>query len=99
MLVPHEKIVHYLLDAAHPDGGSKAAFFLARGFSLKNPKALADALFEHIIANRVVNGRYGAQIAVGGPMDIPDGTSRNVLSVWLHQETGDGIFVTAYPQT
>ena len=101
-LVPHEKIVHYLLDLAHPDGGSKAKFFLAHGFRSDDPKALADALFEHIVANRVVSvrhGRYGAQIAVEGSKAMPDGTSRIVRSVWLHQETGDGIFVTAYPRT
>jgi len=32
-------------------------------------------------------------------MPMPDGTSRNVLSVLRHQETGDGVFVTAYPQS
>ena len=30
-------------------------------------------------------------------MVMPDGTTRPVLSVWLHQEAGDGVFVTADP--
>lgn len=101
-LVPHKKIVHYLLDLAHPDGGSKATFLIAPGFRPDDPKALADALLEQVTTNPVVSirhGRYGAQFTVEGRMPMPDGTSRNVLSVWLHQETGDGIFVTAYPQS
>lgn len=83
-LVPHEKIVLYLLDLAHPDGGSKAKFFIARGFCLDDPKALADALLDHVAVNLVVSvrhGRYGAQLAVEGPMTMPDGTSRNLLPV------------------
>lgn len=99
-LVPHEKIVHYLLDLQHPDGGSKAKFFLAQGFRPDDPKTLADALFEHIVENPVASvrhGRYGAQLAVRGLMTMPNGTRRTILSVWLLQETGDGIFITAYP--
>jgi hypothetical protein len=102
VLVPHEKIVHYLLDLAHPDGGSKATFFSAPGFRPDDPKALADALLERVATNPVVSirhGRSGAQLAVEGRMPMPDGTSRNVLSVLRHQETGDGVFVTAYPQS
>lgn len=99
-LIPHEKIVHYLLDLQHPDGGSKAKFFLAQGFRRENPKALADALFEHILDNPVASirhGRYGAQLAVEGLMTMPNGTRRVILSVWLMQDAGDGIFITAYP--
>lgn len=29
--VEHRKVIDYLLATAHPDGGSKARFFLARG--------------------------------------------------------------------
>ena len=93
-------ITHYLLDPDHPDGGSKARFFLAHGFRADAPMMLADSLFEHIATNPVTgirHGRWGAQLAVEGPMAMPDGSRRTILSVWLHQETGDGVLVTAYP--
>lgn len=32
-VVPERKITHYLLNPAHPAGGSKARFFLRHGFS------------------------------------------------------------------
>ncbi|WP_409565804.1 DUF6883 domain-containing protein [Methylobacterium sp. J-077] len=39
-----EKIVGYLLDPAHPKGGSKAKFLLHFGFSAAQPDILAEAL-------------------------------------------------------
>jgi hypothetical protein len=32
--VPERKITHYLLNPAHPAGGSKASFFLRFGFTI-----------------------------------------------------------------
>lgn len=100
VLIPQDKIIHYLLELTHPDGGSKARFFLGHGFRIEEPKTFADALFDHVSSHPVFSvrhTRWGAQIAVAGPMAMPDGTVRKILSVWLHQESGDGTFVTAYP--
>jgi hypothetical protein len=101
VLIPQAKIIHYLLNPAHPDGGSKARFFLGHGFSRDEPEAMAEALFRHVASQPVVTvrpGRWGAQIAVSGPMTMPDRSVHSVLSAWLHQESGDGAFVTAYPE-
>ncbi|WP_409566503.1 DUF6883 domain-containing protein [Methylobacterium sp. E-065] len=43
MLISREKIVHYLLDRAHPDGGPKTEFFITQGFRPDDPKPLAAA--------------------------------------------------------
>jgi hypothetical protein len=42
--VQREKVADYLLNAAHPDNGGKAAFFEALGFHPAEPERLAKAL-------------------------------------------------------
>src|SRR5439155_15608031 len=53
-MVPEQKVTRYLLDPAHPAGGSKAAFFLRFGFLASNWRRLADALLAHARNNEVV---------------------------------------------
>jgi len=43
-IVERGKIADYLLDAAHPDNGGKAAFFESLGFHRVEPEVLATAL-------------------------------------------------------
>jgi hypothetical protein len=45
--VQGEKIVDYLLDSTHPNGGSKAKYLLRFGFTAEEPQLLADALAIH----------------------------------------------------
>lgn len=52
--VPEKKITHYLLNPAHPAGGSKAAFFLRFGFTAPEWSQLAHALLRHAGENEVV---------------------------------------------
>jgi hypothetical protein len=40
--VEEKKIVDYLLKLAHPQGGSKAKFFLARGFAVAEWQTLRE---------------------------------------------------------
>ena len=42
--VQREKVADYLLNAAHPDNGGKAAFFEALGFHRAEPERVAKAL-------------------------------------------------------
>ncbi len=53
-IVPEQKITHYLLNPAHPAGGSKAAFFLRHGFTRAQWPRLAEALLRHGQENEVV---------------------------------------------
>ena len=43
-VVEREKIVDYLLKAAHPDNSGKARFFESLGFSIDEPERLMAAL-------------------------------------------------------
>lgn len=99
--VPERKITHYLLNPAHPAGGSKAVFFLRFGFTAIQWKRLADALLEHARVHEVAameNSRYGNRYVVDGPLAAPDGTRLNVRSAWFI-DTGSEIprLVTAHP--
>lgn len=102
--IDQPKIVAYLLNASHPKGGPKARFFLACGFSREDPEQLANALFAHLSAattsviGRKHPGGFGLTQIARGPMAMPNGTSRDVCSIWLTRLDGETIsFVTAYP--
>ncbi len=47
--IPKEKISDYLLCLEHPEGGSKARFFLSRGFSYEDWTELAEALRQQAV--------------------------------------------------
>jgi len=52
--VPERKITHYLLNPAHPAGGSKAAFFMRFGFVAQRWDILAEALLQHARDHEVI---------------------------------------------
>lgn len=99
--IPERKITHYLLNPAHPAGGSKAAFFLQFGFTAGDWQELAGALFRHAQDNEVTETEgtpYGIRYLVEGPMAAPDGTSLNIRSAWYIDPGSDAPrFVTAHP--
>jgi len=100
-VVPEQKITRYLLNPAHPVGGSKALFFLRFGFSVSNWQVLAQTLLDHARANDVVESeqtKYGVSYVVDGPLTAPDGTVLNVRSAWYIDSAGGPTrFVTAHP--
>ncbi|MBE7244628.1 MAG: hypothetical protein INR63_06735 [Actinomycetospora chiangmaiensis] len=99
--IPDAKIGGYLLDLGHAEGGPKAAFFLARGFTREDPRAFIAALLDHGCSgyfSRVVENKFVIKHIHEGPMQMPDGSKHQVRSVW--KLIDDGIFkalVTAYP--
>jgi hypothetical protein len=101
--VPERKVTHYLLNPAHPAGGSKAAFFLRFGFTVAEWQRLAEALLRHARENEVVeteNTRHGIRYVVDGPLIAPDGKNLNVRCAWYIHPGGDAPrFVTAHPLT
>jgi hypothetical protein len=65
--VPERKVTHYLLNPAHPAGGSKASFFLRFGFTVADWQRLAEALIRHASENEVVEmkeTRHGILLGV-----------------------------------
>ena len=99
--VPERKVTHYLLNPAHPAGGSKAAFFLRFGFTVAEWQRLAEALLQHAREHAVVETEetpHGIRYMVDGGLVAPDGTRLNVRSAWYINPGGDAPrFVSAYP--
>lgn len=99
--VPERKVTHYLLNPAHPAGGSKASFFLRFGFTAIDWQKLADALLRLARENEVTETEltpHGRRYVVDGRLTAPDGTSLNVRSAWYIDVVGGAPrFVTAHP--
>lgn len=99
--IPSAKITEYLLNPDHPEGASKARFFLARGFSRDRPQELSDAL-----ARQAQLGWPGETLKVVsavkhrivGPILCPDGSAPEILTVWQAADDSDtAMLVTARP--
>jgi hypothetical protein len=95
------KISGYLLDASHPDGGPKAAFFLRAGFKLSEPERLAAALRTHALTAAVTatsTTAHGVKFILRGKLATPSGRTPVVQSVWI-VDVGQDVprLVTAYP--
>jgi len=99
--VPERKVTHYLLNPAHPAGGSKATFFLRFGFTVAEWQRLAEALLRHARENEVAameQTAHGHRYVVDGPLTAPDGSRLNVRSAWyINPDGGVPRFVTAHP--
>lgn len=95
------KITDYLLDLRHPEGGGKAKFFMAHGFTAEEPGPLAAALHAHAELNGVdelVHGPHGTKSIVRCSIPTPDGRNPCILVVWIREHGRDTQrMVTAYP--
>lgn len=84
-VVEQNKIVAYLLNAEHPEGGPKARFFLGHG---ARPEAWAvfwAVLLEHARTNPLANVRtspYGSLYQIDCFVTLPDGASCCIRTVW-----------------
>jgi hypothetical protein len=100
-VVEREKITEYLLNAAHPDNGGKAAFFLSLGFDRIDWETLADALRRLALVADVasrVESRHGQKYIVDGSMETPSNRSPGVRTGWIIDRGLDTPrLVTAYP--
>ena len=100
-IIRGEKLEKYLLNTSHPDGASKARFFMQRGFSTESPVDLKTALLEHAMQGELVEeipNQFGTKYVLKGFLQCPDGTSPLVRSIWII-ENGKNIpeLITAYP--
>jgi hypothetical protein len=99
--VAERKVTHYLLNPAHPAGGSKAAFFLRHGFTVTQWTVLREALLRHALENEVVTTEqttHGVRYVVDGLLTAPDGTRLNLRTAWYIDPDSDAPrFVTAHP--
>lgn len=99
--VDQAKVVEYLLSSSHPDGKSKAQFFLRFGFRSEEWRVLAEALRGVGVSNPVgaeVKSQYGMRYTVDGPLRCPDGRTPKVRTVWISKSGSPGPrLITAYP--
>lgn len=99
--VDQAKVVDYLLSPDHPDGRSKAAFFLGFGFDDAKWEALAAALRAHGANHEVTDTKasdHGALYCVDGRLTTPDGRNPLARTVWLIEKTSSAPrLITAYP--
>lgn len=83
--VEEQKICGYLLNLAHPQGGSKAKFFKARGFTAEAWTSMRDALIKHGTTNtvvRVLPTEFGTRYTVECTCTTPDALNPCIRSVW-----------------
>ena len=102
-VVDRDKVLDYLLNAAHPDNGGKALFFESLGFSRDTPEDLMQALRDVAETGELVTTAE----SVHGEKHVVDGwlfghseerPHRPVRTVWIVDRGGDTPrLVTAYP--
>jgi len=98
--VERSEVVEYLLSASHPDGHSKAAFFMRFGFRVEAWQLLAEALRAtgtSYPVTSVVEGARGKRYTVDGPIQAPDGRAPTIRTVWIVADGAPPRLITAYP--
>jgi hypothetical protein len=99
--VDERKIVDYLLSTAHPDGQTKARFFIGLGFDPMDWQQLAEALRAVGTSNDVsasVQSAHGIRYVVDGVLNTPSKRSQRVRTVWILEASSAGPrLITAYP--
>lgn len=101
-VVEREKIEDYLLNAAHPDNGGKAAFFEGLGFRRDKWETLAKALQAVAAQTEVTHSMdspHGRKYVIVGRLESPGGKAATVRTIWI-VDTGLDVarLVTAYPR-
>lgn len=100
-VIESRKIVDYLLNAAHPDNGGKAAFFESVGFALSRPELLIEALravAQGEVGSKITSG-HGDKYVIDGTLTSAGGRIGPVRTVWIiDRGTTTPRFVTAYPR-
>jgi hypothetical protein len=100
VIIEHRKITRYLLNLEHEDGGPKARFFLAHGFTRCGWRRLSSALRQHALFGvlSVEPVIYGVKYEIIGPFPMPDGVIRELRSVWMIDVGASSPrLITAYP--
>lgn len=99
--VDRAKITEYLLSETHPDGRSKAAYFMRFGFSAGQWEVFSEALRNHAARHAVVKAvesSHGVRYTVEGAIETPDGRNPRIRTVWVVVRGNPGPrLITAYP--
>ena len=97
--VEERRIREYLLNLAHTDGGPKARFFIARGFTVGAWDVLQASLIIQGQTNAVtrsVDTEWGTRYTVECNCPTPDERNPCIRTVW-QMEDGEPRLLTAIP--
>jgi hypothetical protein len=99
-VVTREKVHDYLLNAEHPDGGSKAIWFGSLGYERENWQVLADDLLK--IARTcddftTETSPFGVKYKCRGEIGQPGHRPGRIFAVWIVEPGEPPRLVTAYP--
>jgi hypothetical protein len=98
-----DKIADYLLNAAHPDNGGKAAFFEKLGVHRSEPETLAKALQKLASQAEITESAaspHGEKYVIVGQVEAPTGKAANVQTAkafGVNKGWDVARLVTAYP--
>jgi hypothetical protein len=99
--VEEKKILRYLLNLEHAEGGPKAKFFRARGFTEADWEGLAKALCHHAQHNAVSEKKvteFATSYILDCHLPTPDRTNPCIRTVWeIRPEVRRPRLITAYP--
>jgi len=102
LIVEESKVTDYLLNLDHPEGTSKAKFFLNRGFTPLLWQEMASALRWHGRLQSVTETsttRFGRKFTVECQIETPDGKNPCILTAWIVEGTRPPRLVTAHPNS
>jgi hypothetical protein len=80
------KLRDYALNPEHDSGRYKAEFFVQMGYAATNWQQLEHDIREQHLSQSVERGRsspYGLKYTITAPLRRPNGTTRQVTTVWL----------------
>lgn len=96
------KIVDYLLNVDHSEGGSKAKLLISLGYSIANWRRLEEDLRQMHLVEDVVSVRstaWGPRYEIVGPLTGPVGDTVMFRSVWqIDLGTDVPRLITMYPE-
>jgi hypothetical protein len=99
-IVTQEKLCDYLLNPAHPVGGTKAAWFASIGYTQQNWEQLRSDLLR--VANSCENfvpksSPFGVKYETDGEIGCSGYRPAIIVAVWIVEENLAPRLVTAYP--
>lgn len=101
-IIEPAKIVRYLLDTDHPQGGSKAKLLISLGYSSTNWQRLeSDLRSMHLIEDFVASNPtvWGTRYEIVAPITSPVGDTIVFRSVWqIDLESDAPRLITMYPE-
>ena len=96
--IEDKKLSDYLLNIQHPDGFSKAKFFLAHKFTEGD---LSKSLLNHLESNeatKIIQVVFGTKYVIESKITSPDNFTFTIRSIWMKSRMDNVLkFVSAYP--